>query len=56
VPSTAVLIQIGFLDQDEPKQLVAGQFVVRALQNTPHTTAVGLADEALRRVFMRRAR
>jgi Uma2 family endonuclease len=45
------LIEIGFFDEDEPIELLAGQLVVREPQYTPHATGVRLADEALRRVF-----
>jgi Uma2 family endonuclease len=45
------LIEIGFFDEDEPIELLAGQLVVREPQYAPHATGVRLADEALRRVF-----
>lgn len=45
------LIEIGFFDEDEPIELLAGQLVVREPQHTPHATGVRLADQALRRVF-----
>ena len=45
------LIEIGFLDEDEPIELLGGQLVVREPHCSPHATGVRLADEALRRVF-----
>jgi Uma2 family endonuclease len=45
------LIEIGFLDEDEPIELLGGQLVVREPHRSPHATGVRLADEALRRVF-----
>jgi Uma2 family endonuclease len=45
------LIGIGFLDDDEPIELLGGQLVVCEPQCSPHATGVRLAEEALRRVF-----
>ena len=45
------LIEIGFLDEDEPIELLGGQLVVREPHYSPHATGIRLADEALRRVF-----
>ena len=45
------LIEHGFLDEDDPIELVDGLLLVKEPQYTPHATAVTLVAEALRAVF-----
>ena len=45
------LIEIGFLDEDEPVELVGGQLIVAEPKSTGHSVALQLAAEALRRAF-----
>ena len=45
------LIEIGFLDEDEPVELVGGQLIVAEPKGTGHSVALQLAAEALRRAF-----
>jgi len=43
--------ELGVLPEDEAVELIAGQLVVAEPKGTPHTTAVRLTAEALRRAF-----
>ena len=45
------LIERGFLDEDEPIELLDGLLLVKEPQYTPHATAVSLTAEALRIAF-----
>jgi Uma2 family endonuclease len=45
------LIEHGFLDEDDPIELVDGLLLVKEPQYTPHATAVTLVAEALRTAF-----
>ena len=45
------LIEIGFLDEDEPVELVGGQLIVAEPKGTGHSVAIELAAEALRKAF-----
>jgi len=45
------LIEHGFLDEDDPIELVDGLLLVKEPQYTPHATAVMLVTEALRLAF-----
>ena len=45
------LIDHGFLDEDEPIELLDGLLLVKEPQSSPHRTAVGLVAEALRVAF-----
>lgn len=45
------LIEHGFLDEDEPIELLDGLMVVKEPQGTRHVSAVGLVAEALRIAF-----
>jgi len=47
------LIRLGFLDEDEPLELLGGEMVVKEPQAGPHATAVHLVQQALLRVFDR---
>ncbi len=43
--------ELGILPEDEPVELLDGQLIVAEPKGTPHTTAVSLAVDALRRAF-----
>lgn len=45
------LVDLGVLQEDEPIELIAGNLVVKEPKGTPHTTAVGLTEDALRAAF-----
>ena len=45
------LIEIGVFRPGDPIELLGGEIVVAEPQNSPHYTAIGLAEEALRRAF-----
>jgi Uma2 family endonuclease len=45
------LVDIGFLHEDEPIELIGGQMIVAEPKGSPHATAVGLTAEALRVAF-----
>jgi Uma2 family endonuclease len=45
------LVDTGVLDPDDRVELLAGVVVSMSPINSPHATAVGLVDEALRRAF-----
>jgi Uma2 family endonuclease len=45
------LIEHGFLDEDDPIELVDGLLLVKEPQYTPHATAATLVAEALRAAF-----
>jgi Uma2 family endonuclease len=45
------LIDLGFLDEDEPIELLGGEMVVKEPQAGPHATAVYLVQQALQRAF-----
>ena len=45
------LIDLGFLDEDEPIELLGGVMVVKEPQAGPHATAVYLVQQALQRAF-----
>jgi Uma2 family endonuclease len=45
------LVECGFFKPGERIELIGGQMVVAEPQNSPHATAVGLAEDALRAVF-----
>lgn len=47
----ARLIEHGFLDEDDPIELVDGLLLVKEPQYTPHATAVMLTADALRTAF-----
>jgi Uma2 family endonuclease len=47
------LVELGILHEDEPIELVGGQMIVAEPKGTPHTTAVGLTEDALRLAFGR---
>src|SRR5438105_10904160 len=42
------MIDVGVLDEDERIELLGGELVVREPQGSPHHTAVGLTEDALR--------
>ena len=45
------LIDVGVLDEDEPIELLGGELIVAEPQGSPHYTAVGLVEDALRTAF-----
>jgi Uma2 family endonuclease len=45
------LIERGFFPPGDRVELIGGQLMVAEPQNSPHATAVGLAEDALRAVF-----
>ena len=45
------LIDLGFLDEDEPIELLGGELVVKEPQATRHATSVSLVQQALQRAF-----
>ncbi len=45
------LIGLGFLDEDEPIELLGGEMVVKEPQAGPHATAVHLVQQALQGAF-----
>jgi Uma2 family endonuclease len=45
------LVDLGVLHEDEPIELLGGQLVVAEPKSSPHSTAVGLTADALRRAF-----
>jgi len=47
------LIHIGFLDEDEPLELLGGEMVVKEPQAGPHATSVHLVQQVLQRIFGR---
>jgi Uma2 family endonuclease len=47
----ARLIDHGFLDEDDPVELIDGLLLVKEPQSSPHRTAVLLAERALERAF-----
>jgi len=47
----ARLIDHGFLDEDDPIELLDGLLLVKEPQSSPHRTAVGLVAKALERAF-----
>ena len=47
----ARLIDQGFLDEDDPIELLDGLLLVKEPQSSPHRTAVGLVAKALERAF-----
>jgi hypothetical protein len=42
------MIDIGVLDEDERIELLGGELVLREPQGSPHHTAIGLTEDALR--------
>jgi Uma2 family endonuclease len=47
----ARLMDQGFLDEDDPIELLDGLLLVKEPQSSPHRTAVGLVAKALERAF-----
>ncbi len=47
------LVECGFFQPADRIELIGGQLLVAEPQNSPHATAVGLAEDALRVVFAR---
>jgi Uma2 family endonuclease len=47
----ARMIDLGFLDEDDPIELLDGLLLVKEPQSSPHRTAVGLVAKALERAF-----
>jgi len=47
----ARLMDHGFLDEDDPIELLDGLLLVKEPQSSPHRTAVGLVAKALERAF-----
>ncbi len=45
------LVELGILREDEPVELLGGQMIVAEPKSSPHSTAVGLTGDALRRAF-----
>lgn len=45
------LIEIGVFRSGDPIELLGGELVVAEPQSSPHYTAIGLAEETLRRAF-----
>ena len=45
------LADLGVFGSDEPIELIGGELVVSELKGSPHETAVGLAEDALRAAF-----
>jgi Uma2 family endonuclease len=45
------LVECGFFRPGDRVELIAGHLIVAEPQNSPHATAVGLAEDALREVF-----
>jgi len=45
------LVELGVLHEDEPIELIAGELIVAEPKGSPHETAVGLTEEALRDAF-----
>jgi Uma2 family endonuclease len=45
------LIEIGVFRPGDPVELLGGEIVVAEPQSSPHYTAIGLAEDALRRAF-----
>src|SRR5262245_8746787 len=43
--------ELGILREDEPVELIDGQLIVAEPKGTPHSTAVALTADALRRAF-----
>jgi Uma2 family endonuclease len=47
------LVQCGFFQPGDRVELIGGQLLVAEPQNSPHATAVGLAEDVLREAFGR---
>lgn len=47
------LVECGFFQPGDRIELIGGQLIVAEPQNSPHATAVGLAEDALRAAFGR---
>jgi len=47
------LVECGFFQPGDRVELIGGQLLVAEPQNSPHATAVGLAEDALREAFGR---
>src|SRR5919108_1855598 len=47
----ARMIDLGFLDEDDPIELLDGLLLVKEPQSSPHRTAVLLVAKALERAF-----
>ncbi|MGH7335762.1 MAG: Uma2 family endonuclease [Candidatus Rokuibacteriota bacterium] len=47
------LVECGFFQPGDRIELIGGQLLVAEPQNSPHATAVGLAEDALREAFGR---
>ena len=45
------LVDLGAFDDDEPVELIGGQLIVAEPKGSPHATAVGMANDALRAVL-----
>jgi Uma2 family endonuclease len=45
------LVECGFFQPGDRIELIGGQLIVAEPQNSPHATAVGLAEDALREAF-----
>jgi Uma2 family endonuclease len=45
------LVECGFFQPGDRIELIGGQLIVAEPQNSPHATAVGLAEDALRAAF-----
>jgi len=45
------LVEFGFFQPGDRIELIGGQLIVAEPQNSPHATAVGLAEDALRAAF-----
>lgn len=45
------LVQLGVLREDEPIELLGGDMIVAEPKGSPHSTAIGLAADALRAAF-----
>jgi Uma2 family endonuclease len=45
------LVECGFFRPGDRVELIAGYLIVAEPQNSPHATAVGLAEDALREIF-----